>query len=181
MLALVCGYYRASAKRISNSSKRINGSILCFQDAEKLTDRTRDALEWARVQYGIAELDYDRGQYSDAERLLGEVLKERERILGPEHADTLCTRTNLEVALFYQGKYSEAEEQIRILLALKEKALGPEHPGTLNTRNNLGGLLRNIFQRMGRSAFSKMMSQKRRLHSKASLALLVRAIRFARS
>jgi TolA-binding protein len=112
-----------------------------FQDAEKLTDRTRDPLEWARVQFGIGMVQYDRGQYSEAERLFREVLKERERMLGAEHADSLETRSQLEDALYYQGKYAEDEEQIRILLALKEKALGLEHPDTLKTRNNLGALL----------------------------------------
>jgi tetratricopeptide (TPR) repeat protein len=115
--------------------------LIHFQDAEKLTDRTRDPLEWARVQFAIARVHFDRGQYSDAERLFREVLKERERVLGPEHPDTLETRSNLDPSLLYQGKYAEAEVEIRVLLALKEKALGPEHPDTLKTRNNLGGLL----------------------------------------
>jgi tetratricopeptide (TPR) repeat protein len=116
-------------------------ALIHFQDAEKLTDRTRDPLEWARVQFAIARVHFDRGQYSDAERLPREVLKERERVLGPEHPDTLETRSNLETALYYQGKYAEAEVEIRVLLALKEKALGLEHPDTLKARNNLGGLL----------------------------------------
>ena len=126
-----------------SAEKRIDyaEALAHFQDAEKLTDRTRDPLEWARVQFGVGMVYYDRGQYSDAERLFREVLKERERVLGAEHADTLAARNNLEDALYYQGKYAEDEEQIRILMALKEKALGPEHPDTLKTRNNLGTLL----------------------------------------
>ena len=125
-----------------SAEKRIDyvDALARFQDAEKLTDRTRDPLEWARVQFGIGMVQYDRGQYSDAESLCREVLKERERVLGPEHPDSLATRSQLENALYYQGKYAEDEEVIRVLLALKEKALGPEHPDTLKARNNLGAL-----------------------------------------
>jgi len=126
-----------------SAEKRLDyaDALVCFQNAEKLTDRARDPLEWARVQFGIGMIHYDRGQYSDAEALFREVLQERERLLGPEHADTLNTRSNLETALYYEGKYAEDEREIRALLALKEKALGFEHPDTLKARNNLGALL----------------------------------------
>lgn len=126
-----------------SAEKRIDyaDALAHFQDAEKLTDRTRDPLEWARVQFGIGMVHYDRGQYSEAERLFREVLNERERMLGAEHADSLATRSQLESALYYQGKYAEDEEVIRTLLALKEKVLGLEHPETLKARNNIGALL----------------------------------------
>ncbi len=126
-----------------SAEKRIDyaDALNRFQAAEKLTDRTRNPLEWARVQFGIGMVHYDRGQYGEAERLFREVLQERERMLGVAHADSLETRSELESALYYQGKYAEDEEQIRVLLALKEKALGLEHPETLKARNNLGALL----------------------------------------
>lgn len=126
-----------------SAEKRIDyaEALSRFQAAEKLTDRTRDALEWARVQFGIGMVHYDRGQYSEAESLFREVLRERERMLGAEHTDSLEARSQLETALYYQGKYAEDEEQIRLLLSLKEKALGLEHPETLKARNNLGALL----------------------------------------
>jgi tetratricopeptide (TPR) repeat protein len=69
-----------------------------LREAENLSDRTRDAVEWARVQFAIAYVLYDQGQYSEAERIFREVLKERERVLGPEHPDTLATRNGLENA-----------------------------------------------------------------------------------
>src|SRR5260370_15163008 len=108
-----------------------------LRDAENLTDRSRDPLEWARVQFAIAFVLYDKGQYSDAERMFRVVLQERERVLGSEHPDTLETRNDLEVALYYGGKYAEAEAEARTLLAIRGKVLGPEHPDMLRTRNNL--------------------------------------------
>ena len=126
-----------------SAEKRIDytDAFARFQDAERLTERARDPSEWARVQFGIGMVYYDQGQYSDAERVFREVLKERERLFGAEHADTLETRSQLENALYYQGKYAEDEEQVRILLALKGKVFGPEHPDTLKARNSLGALL----------------------------------------
>jgi tetratricopeptide (TPR) repeat protein len=104
-----------------------------LRDAEKLTDQTRDPLEWARVQFAIADILNDQGQYNNAERILREVIPEYERALGSEHPDTLRTRNNLASALLYQGTYAEAEAEYRAVLKLKEKVLGPEHPDTLRT------------------------------------------------
>jgi serine/threonine protein kinase len=122
-----------------SAEKRIEyaDALSRLREAEKLTDRTRTPLEWARVQFAIAVVLYDQGQFRDAERVFREVLKEREQVLGPADADTLTTRRNLESALFYEGKYAEAEAEARALLALQEKISGPEHPDTLKARNNL--------------------------------------------
>jgi serine/threonine protein kinase len=112
-----------------------------LREAERLTDRNRDPLEWARVQFAIAVILYDQGQYGDAERTFRIALQERERVLGSEHFDTQATRRYLETALFYEGKYAEAEAEARALLAIQEKVQGSEHPETLKTRNNLAGTL----------------------------------------
>jgi tetratricopeptide (TPR) repeat protein len=126
-----------------SAEKRIDyaEALTHFQDAEKLTDRTGNPLAWARVQFAIAMVHYDQGQYSDAERLFREVLAERERLLGPEHPDTLETRSDLGRTFYYEGKYAEDERELRALLALNEKAFGLEHQSTLKTRNDLAGLL----------------------------------------
>jgi tetratricopeptide (TPR) repeat protein len=112
-----------------------------LRDAEKLSDRTRDPVEWARVQFAIALILYRQGQYSDDERILREVLKERESALGKEHPDTLRTRSNLAIALRSQGKHAAAEAEFRELIKLEEKVLGPEHPDTLRTCNDLANVL----------------------------------------
>jgi hypothetical protein len=112
-----------------------------LREAEELTDRTRDPTEWARVQFAIASLLSDDGKYHEAEQVLRNVWSERERVLGPEHLDTLATRGSLAVALMLQGKYAEAEAENRAVLDLREKLLGPEHPDTLTTRNNLARVL----------------------------------------
>jgi TolA-binding protein len=108
-----------------------------LRDAEALTDLARDPMEWARVQFAIAYVLDDQGQYTLAESILRKVLKERDRALGVEHPETLKTRHYLANALYYQGKYAEAEAEYRVVLELEQKVLGPEHPDTLKTRNSL--------------------------------------------
>jgi serine/threonine protein kinase len=63
-----------------SAEKRIEyaDALSRLREAEKLTDRTRTPLEWARVQFAIAVVLYDQGQFRDAERVFREVLKERE-------------------------------------------------------------------------------------------------------
>lgn len=112
-------------------------ALLRLRAAEKLTDRARDPLEWARIQFAIAYVFNDQGKYSDAEGLLREVIRERERVLGPEQAETLRARYRLAVVLWVQGKNPEAEVEDRAVIKLQEKVLGAEHPDTLKTRDNL--------------------------------------------
>ena len=67
-------------------------------------------------------------------------LATREKVLGPEHPQTLTSVNNLAVLYQAQGRYGEAEPLYRRALATKEKVLGPEHPETLTSINNLAAL-----------------------------------------
>ena len=49
-----------------------------------------------------------RGAFAEAEPLQRRVLEGRERLLGPEHRDTLIAVGNLAVVLERLGKFSEA-------------------------------------------------------------------------
>ena len=68
-----------------------------------------------------------------------QTLARREKVLGPEHPDTLTSMSNLALVLDSQGKYEEAEAMNRQTLARREKVLGPEHPDTLTKHEQLGG------------------------------------------
>jgi hypothetical protein len=65
------------------------------------------------------------------------LLQRRERILGPDHPDTLLTRH--EVARFtgMAGDAAAARDEFADLLPVTERILGPEHPRTLAARGNL--------------------------------------------
>ncbi len=61
----------------------------------------------------------------------------RERVLGPEHPDTLTTRHNLAHWTGEAGDAAAARDLFAALLPVRERVLGPEHPDTLATRHNL--------------------------------------------
>jgi eukaryotic-like serine/threonine-protein kinase len=125
----------------ANSRLAYADAMTYLREAEQLTDRLRDPAEWARVQSAVAHVLNNQGHYREEEPILVEVIKERERTLGPEHPDTLAARHRLALAFERQHKHLEAEAEGRAVLALREKVLGPEHPETLNTRQNLALVL----------------------------------------
>ena len=60
-----------------------------------------------------------------------------ERVLGPEHPDTLTDRGNLARWTGRAGDAAGARDQFAALLPIEERVLGPEHPDTLTARANL--------------------------------------------
>jgi tetratricopeptide (TPR) repeat protein len=114
-----------------------------LHDAERLTDRARDSIEWARVQFAIAWVLQDQGQYRESESILHEVINEREHSLGSENSETVAARFKLAYALALEGNYVEAEDEYRAVAKLREKLLGPENADTLAARNNLATVLRS--------------------------------------
>ena len=64
------------------------------------------------------------GKNAEAEALYREVINLDEKVLGPEHPNTLNDKMNLATALQADGKYAEAEAQYRDLIKLKAKVIG---------------------------------------------------------
>ncbi|MET7712234.1 tetratricopeptide repeat protein [Streptomyces sp. NPDC005407] len=65
------------------------------------------------------------------------VLVDRERLLGPDHPDTVSARSNLANSYSDVGRIQEALELSERVLADRERLLGPDHPDTLTARSNL--------------------------------------------
>jgi tetratricopeptide (TPR) repeat protein len=83
---------------------------------------------------------YQRGQYGEAEPLWNSTLAMCERVLGPEHPDTMSSLNNLANLYADQGKYEQAEPLFQRALVTREFLLGPEHSHTLSSLNNLAVL-----------------------------------------
>ncbi len=64
-------------------------------------------------------------------------LTDCERVLGPDHPDTLTSRNNLAYAYESAGDLGRAIPLYEQTLADRERVLGPDHPDTLTSRNNL--------------------------------------------
>ena len=77
------------------------------------------------------------GRAAEAIPLLERTLADRERVLGPDHPDTLTSRNNLAYAYVAAGRAAEAIPLYERTLADQERVLGPDHPGTLASRDNL--------------------------------------------
>ncbi|MFD8543431.1 tetratricopeptide repeat protein [Streptomyces sp. NPDC059649] len=65
------------------------------------------------------------------------VLADFERVLGPDHPDTLTARNNLANSYSDAGRVQEALDLRERVLADFERVLGPDHPAVLTARNNL--------------------------------------------
>jgi tetratricopeptide (TPR) repeat protein len=81
------------------------------------------------------------GNYTEGVAAGRRALEARERVLGPEHPDTLKSVNNLAALLRSQGDYGAAEPLYRRALEAQERVLGAEHPDTLRSVNNLAVLL----------------------------------------
>jgi tetratricopeptide (TPR) repeat protein len=71
-----------------------------------------------------------------------------ERMLGPNHPDTLNSRNSLTAAYQAAGRPAEAIPLFEQTLVGRERLLGPNHPDTLNSQNNLAA----VYQDAGRIA-----------------------------
>jgi hypothetical protein len=62
---------------------------------------------------------------------------ELERVLGPDHSDTLNARNNLAAAYQAAGRAADAIPLFEHTLVARERVLGPNHPDTLSSQNDL--------------------------------------------
>ncbi len=70
--------------------------------------------------------------------VIGErLVADQERVLGPDHPDTLASRDNLANAYRDAGRLDEAISLHEQTLAAYGSVLGPDHRNILNSRNNL--------------------------------------------
>ena len=80
---------------------------------------------------------------------VGEPLAEDlERLLGPEHPDTLNSRNSLAAAYLAAGRVAEAIPFFEQILAVRQRILGPDDSETLVSQNNLA----SAYQDAGRTA-----------------------------
>ncbi len=76
-----------------------------------------------------------------------------ERLLGPDHPDTLNSRNSLAAAYQAAGRTAEAIPLFEQTLVGRERLLGADHPDTLNSQNNLAA----AYQDAGRAAEARLL------------------------
>ena len=128
-----------------------NGDYKTWADCQVLLPHAREAIghgtedevdvtNQAQVASNLGWYLLLRGEYRTAEKVVRMSVEARERVLGPEHPDTLTSVSHLGWLFESQAKYEEAEAMHRRALEGREKVLGPEHPHTLTSVNQLGSL-----------------------------------------
>ena len=98
------------------------------------------------TRQGLADSYLAGGMPKEAVSVLKRVVADRERVLGPDHLDTVRARYSLGAAYQRTGKAVAAErfyEQARLGF---ERLLGPRHPDALRSRAELA----RIYTQLGR-------------------------------
>jgi len=108
-----------------------------YRQAEQLTDRARDPMEWAKQQWHIAFALTEQGNYAESVTVNQRAIEETRRVRGEEDEFVLMLRNNQVSALNAEGHYVEAETECLEVIKLQEKLLGPENPATLLSCVNL--------------------------------------------
>ncbi|MGA8103315.1 MAG: tetratricopeptide repeat protein, partial [Candidatus Acidiferrales bacterium] len=115
--------------------------ILDKASAEIGTSLTKDPELQAQMMHVMGDVYENLGLYPRAQSLQQQSMEIRQRVLGPEHPDTLNSMNSLANTLFREGHYVEAEKMYRETLDIRRRVLGPEHPDTLKSMNNLANVL----------------------------------------
>ena len=110
-----------------------------------------DELGWVLLRlrfvafYHLLEL----GDSTPLAIAIGEPLAEDlDRLLGPDHPDTLNSKNSLAAAYLAAGRVSEAIPLFEQILAVRQRMLGPDDSETLVSQNNLA----SAYQDAGRVA-----------------------------
>ena len=84
------------------------------------------------------------GNYEKALEYYSKALAIGEKVLGPEHPDTVIPYINIGGVYHNLSDYDKALEYFSKALAIGEKVLGPEHTDTATSYNNIGFVYHNL-------------------------------------
>ncbi len=124
----------AILERVAAAVERLLGP----EHPDTLTARGNLASSYrADAQANLGALYLSAGRISEAVVILERVAADTERLLGPEHPDTLTAQGNLALSYQSAGRTGEAIAILERVAADTEQLLGPEHPHTLTLQGEL--------------------------------------------
>src|SRR6266852_4447749 len=131
---------------VSDPSEQRGNSITAREILDKAsndikTGLAKDPETQAQMMHVMGDVYEKLGLYPRAQALQQQSMEIRQRVLGPEHPDTLTSMNDLALDLDDSGHYAEAEKLEREALDISRRVLGPEHPDTLILMSNLGNTL----------------------------------------
>jgi tetratricopeptide (TPR) repeat protein len=107
----------------------------------RLAQPTEVQLDSALLR-GLSHFYRMEGRHAAAIPFASEAVAQDERLLGPEHPNTLKSVAALGLALAFNGDQRAAESRLRRALSARERVLGPEHRDTLWSVTELAFSLR---------------------------------------
>ena len=125
----VAGLHRELSLRLRTLSLELEEAAESRNEESILTSLTLLAFAYRNA-----------GKYDEAERLYLYCVEAIDRVLGPEHPNTLATVNNLGLLYSDKGDYEQAEAYYTRCLEARERLLGTHQTKTHVTINNLGGL-----------------------------------------
>lgn len=138
--------FMTSMFKVSDPSEARGNSITAREILDKAskdidTGLAKDPETQAQMMNVMGDVYQNLGLYPRAQALDQQSMEIRQRVLGPQHPDTMNSLNSLVSALGYAGHLAAAEKLIRDNLPIARRVLGPEHPQTLKLTNNLAGTL----------------------------------------
>ena len=125
--------FEAARKRIISSIKANEGS---------LGPEHRHTL---RGKLTLVVIYVVLGEFTSAEELCNEVIRQRAKVLGAEHSSTLRSKASLADIKSRRGQIEESKKLDTEVIELQKNSLGGEDPDTLKSMNGLG----NVYLRQG--------------------------------
>jgi eukaryotic-like serine/threonine-protein kinase len=135
------GTFKVSDPTESRGNKVTAREVLDRGALKINTDLAGQPYLQARLMAAMASVYEGLGLYEPARQMATNAVALQQRVLGPDHRETLASQRLLARLLEYQAHYPESEKLYRDTLARQERAFGPEDIETLRTKNNLAGLL----------------------------------------
>jgi serine/threonine-protein kinase len=132
---------------VSDPSESRGNSITAREILDRGAHRVRaelagQPLVQARMMNTMGGVYLNLGLFGQAEQLLTEARRARERLLPSDHPDLARTLNDLSQLYYVQARYAEAVPLCERALAIREGALGPDHPDTAESLSNLATLRR---------------------------------------
>jgi hypothetical protein len=121
----------------------------------ELLDRASRAIEGkfaaqplteAAIRLTLGDAYRGLGRFDEAQPHLERSVQLRSAQLGPEHLDTLSSKSCLALVYQEQARYKRARPLFQEILAASTARLGAAHPDTLKSKNNLAELYRILGQ-----------------------------------
>lgn len=134
----------AQARSMGCAAAKAGRYELALRMHARTLDGTADARENLDRRNSYATTLAHLGRLDEALETHRAVLAARRQLLGPDHPDTLVSRTNVGNALNALGRFEAALAEHRGVLSIRGRLFGRDHPDTLTSRDNVAMVLNNL-------------------------------------